>query len=288
MKISNWSLIIVFLILSFLVLNNRSNDQILSENKKITNAVKDLSSQIVNTVNTVNSYDKAIPSSVNINKNEASSDVYLPQQSTGFYNLSENPFNNQTNANTLTENNFISEDPVAMIRDNPYIQEMKKNYPQILKFDNLSGNTIGNSEHRFAETDSGYSNPAFSDLNVSQYPSYYTSDIKDELINTGKFFDKNNQYHDNTSYKSSGSISDSCYTTKDHQKVCLENTRLQSIPSSLITDTNKCGAFNLKGNNTSEGKVMNGKNFFNGVFGSSPFNEVPDIVKPPPKVSCSI
>lgn len=286
MKISNWSLIIVFLILSFLVLNNRSSDQVLNENKKITNTVKNLSSQIMNTVNT---YDKAIPSSVNTNKNEASSDVYLPQQSTGFYNLSENPFNNQTNANTLTENSFITDEPLTVIRDNPYVKEMKTNLPQLLNFDNLSGNTIGNSEQRFAETDNGYSSPAFSDLNVSQYPSYYTSDIKDELINIGKFFDKNNQYRDNTSYQSSGSISDSCYTTKDHQKVCLENTRLQSIPSSLISNINQCGAFNLKGKmESSDGKVMNGKSFFDGVFGSSPFNEVPDVVKPPPKVSCAI
>ena len=105
----------------------------------------------------------------------------------------------------------------------------------------------------------------------------------------GKFFDKNNQYRDTTSYKSSGSISDLCYTTKDHQKVCLENTRLQSIPSSLISDVNKCGAFNLKDNSTfNENKVMNGQNFFGGVTGSSPFNETPDLVKPPPRVSCTI
>ena len=163
------------------------------------------------------------------------------------------------------------------------------NYPQLLKLDNLSGNTVGNSEHRFAETDNGYSSPAFSDLNVSQYPSFYTSDVKDELINIGKFFNKNNQYRDNTSYQSSASISDLCYTTKDNQEVCLENSRLQSIPSSLISDLNQCGAFNLKGQaDFSEGKVMNGKNFYNGVFGSSPFNEVPDIVKSPPKVSCSL
>tara|TARA_B110000046_G_scaffold176984_1_gene203271 strand:- start:51 stop:911 length:861 start_codon:yes stop_codon:yes gene_type:complete len=286
MKISNWSLIIVFLILSFLVLNNGSSDQVINENKKITNAVKDLSSQIVNTVKT---YDIATPSAINPHKNEESSDVYLPKQSTGFYNLSDNPFNNQTNANTLTDNNFISNEPTTIIRDNPYVQEMKNNYPQLLKLDNMSGNTVGNSEHRFAETDNGYSSPAFSDLNVSQYPSFYTSDVKDELIDIGKFFNKNNQYLDNTSYKSSGSISDSCYTTKDNQEVCLENSRLQSIPSSLISDLNQCGAFNLKGQaDFSEGKVMNGQNFFNGVFGSSPFNEVPDIVKSSPKVSCSL
>ena len=291
MKIGNWSIIIIFLILSFLVLNNKSNDEILAVNKGITNDVKGLSSELVEMMKpmkTMKPQDVAVPSVKNPNKNDKSSDVYLPKPSTEFYNLSENPYNNQTNANGLTQDSLISEEPMTIIRDNPYVQEMKKNYPQFLKFDNLSGNTIGNSEHRFAETDSDYSNPAFSDLNVSQYPSYYTSNIKDELINIGKFFDKNNQYRDNTSYQSSRSISDGCYTTKDNKHICLENSRLQSIPSSLIEDKNSCGAFNLKLGESSEGKVMNGKNFFNGVFGSSPFNEVPDVVKPSPKVSCSI
>ena len=100
MKISNWSIIIVFLILSFLVLNNGDSDQVINENKKITNTVKDLSSQIMNTVQT---HGVATPSVTNLTKNEESSDVYLPKQSTGFYNLSENPFNNQTNANELTK-----------------------------------------------------------------------------------------------------------------------------------------------------------------------------------------
>ena len=286
MKISNWSLIIVFLILSFLVLNNGDSDTLLTQNRQIKDAVQELSSDILNT-NSILS--KATPSFVNPGKNEESSDVYLPKSTTESYTLSLNHFNNQTNANSLTDNNFVSEDPLPITRSNPYEIATKQNYPQFIKLDTLSGNTLGNSEHRFAETDNGYSSPAFSDLNVSQYPSYYTSNIKDELINVGKFFDKNNQYRDTTSYKSSGSISDLCYTTKDHQKVCLENTRLQSIPSSLISDVNKCGAFNLKDNSTfNENKVMNGQNFFGGVTGSSPFNETPDSVKPPPRVSCAI
>jgi len=272
--------------LSFLVLNNGDSDTLLTQNRQIKDAVQELSSDILNT-NSILS--KATPSFVNSGKNEESSDVYLPKSTTESYTLSLNHFNNQTNANSLTDNNFVSEDPLPITRSNPYEIATKQNYPQFIKLDTLSGNTLGNSEHRFAETDNGYSSPAFSDLNVSQYPSYYTSNIKDELINVGKFFDKNNQYRDTTSYKSSGSISDLCYTTKDHQKVCLENTRLQSIPSSLISDVNKCGAFNLKDNSTfNENKVMNGQNFFGGVTGSSPFNETPDSVKPPPRVSCAI
>jgi len=285
MKIGNWSVIIIFLILSFLVLNNRSDDEVLNVNRQITNDVKGLSSELAKTMKT---YDIALPSIKRSNKNEESSDIYMPKPSTEPYNLSENLYNNQNNANELTKNTFISEDPITIIRNNPNVKEINKNYPQLLKFDNLSGNTLGNSESRFAETDNGYSSPAFSDLNISQYPSYYTSNIKDELINIGKFFDKNNQYRDNTSYKSSGSISDNCYTTKDNKIVCLENTRLESIPSSLIEDKNSCGALNLKLPELSDRKVMNGQSFFNNVYGSTSFDEVPATVKPTPKINCSM
>ena len=60
---------------------------------------------------------------------------------------------------------------MRLLDTDPYIQETKKNYVlKLLKFDNLSGNTIENGmERRFAETDSGYSNPAYSDLNVQEY-----------------------------------------------------------------------------------------------------------------------
>ena len=37
---------------------------------------------------------------------------------------------------------------------------------------------------------------AWSDENVSNYPKYYTSDIQDELTDTGSFFDNENQFTD--------------------------------------------------------------------------------------------
>ena len=76
---------------------------------------------------------------------------------------------------------------------------------------------------------------AWSTVNVSQHPKYYTSDIEDEKIDIGGFFNKDNfsmtihlliqQQH--------------CHISKQNkfgEVFCDYNNRLQLIPPKLIED----------------------------------------------------
>ena len=68
-------------------------------------------------------------------------------------------------------------------------------------------------QYRFVEE-----NPklAWSDANVSQHPEHHTSNITDEMTNSGGFFDNDddNFYHDRTSHKSKQILPDRCFMNK--------------------------------------------------------------------------
>lgn len=163
-------------------------------------------------------------------------------------------------------------------KDNDTIADSR--FPKYFRKDNMSGSTIGTTEYTFAEVDNNIPAYAWQDKNVSQYPNYYTSDFKGGLTNSGSFFDQNNRYVDLTGPRSEANVGDVCYTSKNGEKVCLENDRLQNVPPSLISDKYNCNFLNSIGllefsntiNESSE-KVMNGGKLYDQVQGSMKYNE---------------
>ncbi len=74
---------------------------------------------------------------------------------------------------------------------------------------------------------------AWTDENISKNTKYYTSDIKDEKTDVGKFFNKNKEFVDITSYKSKDIIPDKCFLENGVLN-CHFNDKLQNIPPRLI------------------------------------------------------
>lgn len=224
-------------------------------------------------------------------------DFPRPQISRGFKKLSKKTLKPLNNLKELLPNNNSS---IPYVRDTPNNINKKRFYlPDYYRKDRLSGNDIGTEELRQFKNDEEPDN-SWTDENVSQHPKFYTSDIKNELTNIGSFFDKNNQYNDKTSYNTEALTSDSCYQSKNGEIFCEDNTRLQNIPPSLITDVNKCYALNSIGmykdkknkvdkyvefNSESIGndklgvwsylddRTINGGKFYNNVFASKKINE---------------
>jgi hypothetical protein len=172
--------------------------------------------------------------------------------------------------------------------------------PDYYRKDRLGGNDIGTEELR-PFTNSEEPDNSWTDVNVSKHPRFYNSDIKNELTNVGLFFDKNNQYNDKTSSNTEVLVSDSCYTDKEGEIFCEDNTKLQNIPPSLISDINKCYALNTIGMykdkktkdkevvsfnsekidgeelgvwSYSDDRTINGGNFFGNVVASKNKNEI--------------
>ena len=191
----------------------------------------------------------------------------------------------------------------AVINNSEIIQEKRSgspnkdnsHFPHYYLKDNLSGSTIGTTEYKFAEVDNTKSSGAWSDQNVSQYPSYYTSQLKDEITNVGAFFDVNNNFVDTTVPRSDANVDDICYQTKTGEKVCLDNSRLQNIPPSLISDISNCGFLNSIGllefsNKVKEDgeKVSNGGFLYDSVKGSKKTNEAYSKPLQPEVLTCKI
>ena len=164
----------------------------------------------------------------------------------------------------------------------------------------MGGDDIGSEEFR-PFTNSEEPDNSWTDVNVSKHPKFYNSDVQNELTNVGLFFDKNNQYNDKTSSNTEVLVSDSCYTDKEGEIFCEENTRLQNIPPSLISDIDKCYALNTIGMykdknkkakefvsfnsekidgeelgvwSYSDDRTINGGKFFNNVVPSKNRNEI--------------
>lgn len=190
---------------------------------------------------------------------------------------------------------------IKIIRDTPENMTEKRQYvPDYYRKDTLSGNTIGTTELNSFTPDLSKADNSWSDDNVSSLPGYHTNDLQNSLTNPGAFFDKQNQYHDLTSPQSKGLVSDTCYTDKQGSKFCLDNTRLQNIPPSLIQDPQHCDVLNSIGSHKEDYKysnqyttknvdiingqsyvswdykndnVMNGSTFFNSIKASQDKNE---------------
>lgn len=224
-------------------------------------------------------------------------DFPRPQISRGFKKLSKQTFKPLNNLKDLLPNN---KNNMLYKRDKPgNINKKRIYYPDYYRKDRLSGNDIDSEEFR-QFTNNEEPDNSWTDENVSQHPKFYTSDIKNELTDIGSFFDKNNQYNDKTSSNTEVLTSDSCYKNKEGELFCEDNTRLQNIPPSLITDVKKCHALNSIGmykdkknkvdkyvefNSEEIGnkklgvwsylddRTINGGKFYNSVYASKEINE---------------
>ena len=171
-------------------------------------------------------------------------DFPYPQISRGFKKLSKKTMKPLDNLKDLLPS---GKDNLNIMRDTRENINKKRIYlPDYYRKDRLGGNDIGTEELR-PFTNSEEPDNSWTDVNVSKHPKFYNSDIKNELTNVGSFFDKNNQYNDKTSSNTEVLVSDGCYTDKEGEIFCEDNTRLQNIPPSLISDINKCYALNTIG-----------------------------------------
>ena len=216
----------------------------------------------------------------------------IPQSTTTSKSLSTNypeDLSIITNGATIP-----NKDTVNIVRSaNKPLQE--SHFPEYYRKDNLSGNTINTSEYKFAEVDNLKSSHAWSDENVSQYPNYYTSQLKDEITNTGAFFDVNNNFVDTTKPRSTANVGDICFVSKEGEKVCLDNKNQHNVPPSLISDKSNCGFLNSIGLlefsnlvNESKERVNNGGYLYGSVKGSKKHNEVYSEPIQQPVLQCHI
>lgn len=223
-------------------------------------------------------------------------DFPYPQISNGFRKLTSGIIKPINNIKNILPNNS-PEINVIRNRDDP---NSTKNYylPDFYRKDRLCQNDIGTEELRSFVLDDDKMDNSWSDTNVSDHPKFYTNDIQNELTDIGSFFDKNNIYHDKISSNTNVLVSDSCYKDKQGNLICDDNSRLQNIPPSLITDPQKCQTFNIIGNykdkissNSSyfdiernnggslgvwtynDDRTINGSKFFDNIYPSKKINE---------------
>tara|TARA_Y100000590_G_C15683598_1_gene1000749 strand:+ start:388 stop:1191 length:804 start_codon:yes stop_codon:yes gene_type:complete len=213
-----------------------------------------------------------------INKKQLIDDYPYPQISNTYKKLGNGqllkPLNNLSDI--LPKGN----NTLKMTRTNENISKQRIYLPDYYRKDRLNENPEGTEELKPFLNDKDKSENAWTDNNVSEHPKFYNSDIKDEITNIGEFFDENNQYNDKTSLNTNSLTTDSCYTDKNGNYFCEDNTRLQLIPPKLITNPKSCYALNEIGiykdknlNINDKDKVINGGLFYNNVNASQKQNE---------------
>jgi len=176
---------------------------------------------------------------------------------------------------------------LEIIRTSAHDKIKQRQYlPDYYRKDRLSGNPEFTEELRPFLMNKDKSENSWTDQNVSDHPKFYNSDIKDELTDIGSFFDENNNYADQSSPNSETLPSDNCYTDKMGNKFCKDNTRLQLIPPSLISDPNSSYVLSTIGpyvssslSNESDDRVINdrvinGGTFYDNIKASMNVNEV--------------
>ena len=216
-----------------------------------------------------------------------------PQISNGFHKLTDGLIKPLNNISEILPNHSSEIDIVGNQNDP---NSTKRYYlPDYYRKDRLCENDIDSEELRPFVLDETKSENSWTEINVSDHPKYYTSDIKNELTNIGSFFDKNNQYHDKISANTDVLISDRCYKDKMGNFICEDKTRLQNIPPSLISDKRKCGFLsgigdyrskedtNLSVERTTgesqavwsygDDRTINGNTFYGNIYPSKQINE---------------
>jgi len=219
-------------------------------------------------------------------------DFPIPQPTTQSKSLSMNypeDLSIITNGATLPGKDTIN---IVRSGDTP---AKESHFPHYYRKDNMSGSTVDTTEYHFAEVDNLKSSHAWSDENVSQYPSYYTSQVTDDITNVGSFFDVNNQFVDTTRPRSTANVGDVCYVSRDGEKVCLDNKKIQNVPPSLVANRSNCGFLNSIGLlefsnlvNDDKERVNNGGFLYGKVKGSKQYNETYSEPIQQPTMTCQL
>ena len=216
-----------------------------------------------------------------INKTQLNEDYPYPQISRPFKQLGNGklptPMNNLSD---ILPNGTKELKITKNIQTSDTMGKKRMYLPDYYRKDRLNQNPSGTEELKSFVNKKDEPENAWTDNNVSEHPKFYNSEINDELTNIGSFFDKNNQYNDKTSPQTESITSDSCYTDKFGNYFCEDNTRLQLIPPTLISDPKSCYALNSVGifkdgnlKNDINDRVMNGGQFYNGINASQGKNE---------------
>ncbi len=155
-------------------------------------------------------------------------------------------------------------EPISIVT-NDYDQVINTK-PFNKKKDYISPNPEGSTEFRFVDEDP---KTAWSTVNVSQHPRYYTSNFEDEKVDTSGFFNEEQFFHDNTSPHSKTNLPDRCTRNEKNEVLCDYNNKLQIIPPRLIQDPSS----NLVLNSIGQGngdifKTVNSSNV-NTIYGNS-------------------
>lgn len=184
-------------------------------------------------------------------------------------------------------------EPVTII-SNGYNQIINEK-PLNQKKDFISPNPEGSTEYRFVEETP---KTAWSTIDVSQHPQYYTSNFKDEKTDTSGFFNEDQFFHDNTSPHVQTNLPDRCSVNNNNEVTCNYNNKLQIVPPRLINDPDNNLVLNSIGQgggdifktidahrvSTINGntyqvweyeneKSINGGQYLNNITGSNPVNE---------------
>ena len=190
--------------------------------------------------------------------------------------------------NTLLKTVGIEQKPLYIIR-NRGGNVVNLPPPPEKEIETVSSNPIGSTEYSFVGENTG---KAWSEVNVSQHPKNYTSNVKDELTNVGEFFNDKLQFNDITSPYAKNNLPDRCFLNQDDEVLCNFNNRLYNIPpnvsennpvtKSIGQDITKSiiseNVAPIQDNsyqvwNYENDKVMNGAELYNNVRGASSTNE---------------
>ena len=132
-----------------------------------------------------------------------------------------------------TINGIMDNKPVTIIRNNGNYVTKNKPIDSTIRRDYISPNPIDNTEYRFIGENPKY---AWTEEQVSHHPSHYKSAFKDELTQSGKFFDEKKTFTDITMPSAETHLPDRCSLTKNNEVTCSFNDKLQNIPPKLIQD----------------------------------------------------
>tara|TARA_Y100000389_G_scaffold204166_1_gene255317 strand:+ start:2142 stop:3053 length:912 start_codon:yes stop_codon:yes gene_type:complete len=190
--------------------------------------------------------------------------------------------------NTVLKTVGIKQKPLYIIRNRDGNVVKPPPLPE-KEIETVSSNPIGSTEYSFVGENTG---KAWSEVNVSQHPKNYTSNVKDELTNVGEFFNEKLQFNDITSPYAKNNLPDRCFLNQDDEVLCNFNNRLYNIPPKL--SGNNAVAKNIGNDitksiisenvapiqdnsyqvwNYKNDKVMNGAELYNNVQGASSTNE---------------
>jgi hypothetical protein len=190
--------------------------------------------------------------------------------------------------NTVLTTVGLEQKPLYIVRNKGLHNVVRLPNPK-KEIETVSANPVGSTEYSFVGENTG---KAWSEVNVSQHPKNYTSNVKDELTNVGNFFNEKVRFNDITSPNAINNLPDRCFLNQDEEVLCNFNNRLHNIPPKLSENnqvtqsigkdiTNSVMSDNIMSiqNNPHQvwkydnDKVMNGGELYGDVIGSSSINE---------------